>query len=65
MAEKFLYKASRGTIYTALTEHLEKSQVCARWVPRQLTEHNRNLRRIFNAVSGIREWANRENSDEG
>ncbi len=39
----FSHEASRGTIYTVLTEQLEMSKVCACWVPRQLTdEHRKN-----------------------
>ncbi len=44
MATQFSHKASRGTTYMALTEHLAMSKVCARWVPRHLTENNQTLR---------------------
>ncbi len=44
MATQFSHEAGRGTIYTALTEHLALSKVCADWVPRQLTEDSRTLR---------------------
>ncbi len=44
MATQFSHQASRGTIYTALIEHLTMSKVCARWVSGQLTDDNRTLR---------------------
>ncbi len=44
MATQSSHAVRRGTIYTALTEHLTMSKVCACWVLRQLTEDNQTLR---------------------
>ena len=44
MAKQLSHNASRGTIHTALTQYLQMTKVCARWVPRELSENDRKLR---------------------
>ncbi len=43
ITSQYAYDIDYSTIYTALREHLQMSKVCARWVPRQLTETNQKL----------------------
>ncbi len=40
----FLHETSRTTIHRALVEHIGMRKVCARWVPRELTEQHRKNR---------------------
>lgn len=44
MAAQYSHTASHGTIHTALKQHLEMTKVCARWVPRQLSDEHRKRR---------------------